>query len=62
MMSLMNTSRSIRAALAGTLALLTLAGCAASGAPSQAQQWIMENEAQKQRLNDAGFPQYNGPA
>jgi hypothetical protein len=55
-------SRSIRAALAGTLAVLALAGCATGGTPSQAQQWIMENEAQKQRLNDAGFPQYNGPA
>jgi hypothetical protein len=58
----MSMFRSIRAALAGTLAVLALAGCATGGTPSQAQQWIMENEAQKQRLNDAGFPQYNGPA
>jgi hypothetical protein len=43
-------------------ALLGAAGCATSGAPSQAQQWIMENEAQKKRLDDAGFPQFVGPA
>jgi hypothetical protein len=53
-------ARGLRAALPGALALLALAGCATSGAPSQAQRRIMEDEAQRQRLNDAGFPQYNG--
>jgi hypothetical protein len=52
--------RNVRAALAATLTLIVLAGCATSGSPSQAQQWIMEDAAQKQRLNDAGFPQYVG--
>jgi predicted small lipoprotein YifL len=50
----------LRAALAAALALSALAGCASSGPPSQAVQWIVETEAQKQRLNDAGFPQYVG--
>lgn len=36
-------------------------GCATGGGKSQAQQWILENEAEKKRLNDAGFPQYSGP-
>lgn len=53
--------RSVRAALAAALALAVLAGCASSGAPSQAVQWIVETEAQKKQLNDAGFPQYNSP-
>lgn len=52
--------RSIRTALAAALTLIVLAGCATSGSPSQAQQWITETEAQKKQLNDAGFPQYNG--
>jgi len=42
-------------------ALSGLAGCATSGPPSQAVQWIVETEAQKKQLNDAGFPQYNSP-
>jgi hypothetical protein len=52
--------RNVRAVIAATLTLIVLAGCATSGSPSQAQQWIMENEAQKKQLNDAGFPQYVG--
>jgi hypothetical protein len=52
--------RAVRAALAATLILIVLAGCATPGSPSQAQQWIVENEAQKKQLNDAGFPQYVG--
>jgi len=40
--------------------LWSLAGCASSGPPSQAVQWIVETEAQKKQLNDAGFPQYVG--
>jgi hypothetical protein len=38
-----------------------LFGCATGGGQGQAQQWILENEAEKKRLNDAGFPQYSGP-
>jgi hypothetical protein len=38
-----------------------LAGCAAGGAQSQGVKWHLENEAEKKRLNDAGFPQYSGP-
>ena len=53
-------SRSLRAALAAVPALLVLAGCATSGPPSQAVQWIVETEAQKKQLNDAGFPQFVG--
>jgi hypothetical protein len=37
-----------------------LAGCAAGGGQSQGVKWYMENEAEKKRLNDAGFPQYTG--
>ena len=56
-----HASGRIRAVLAIALALGTLAGCATSGSPSQAVQWIVETEAQKKQLNDAGFPQYNSP-
>lgn len=45
--------------LLAAVAIAVLAGCAA-GQQSQAVQWIKEDEAQRQRLNDAGFPQYNG--
>lgn len=38
-----------------------LLGCATGSGQSQAMQWILENEAEKKRLNDAGFPQYSGP-
>jgi hypothetical protein len=41
--------------------LADLSGCASPGSPSQAVQWIVETEAQKKQLNDAGFPQYNSP-
>lgn len=37
-----------------------LAGCAAGSAQSQGVKWHLENEAEKKRLNDAGFPQYTG--
>jgi type IV secretory pathway VirB2 component (pilin) len=51
---------SARAALAAILIVSALAGCAASAPPSQAVQWIVETEAHKKQLDDAGFPQYNG--
>lgn len=37
-----------------------LAACASGAGQGQAMQWILENEAEKKRLNDAGFPQYVG--
>ena len=43
-------------------AAAALAACASGASGGQAAQWIMENEAEKQRLNDAGFPQYVGSA
>jgi hypothetical protein len=39
-----------------------LAACASDPGSSRALQWIQESEAEKQRLNDAGFPQFVGPA
>jgi hypothetical protein len=38
----------------------SLAACASGSGGGQAANWIMENEAEKQRLNDAGFPQFVG--
>jgi hypothetical protein len=38
-----------------------LFGCASGASQGKATQWILENEAEKKRLNDAGFPQYTGP-
>lgn len=43
------------------LAAATFAGCAADPRSSQGVQWFLENEAEKKRLNDAGFPQFSGP-
>jgi len=43
-------------------AAAALAACASGSSGGQAAKWIMENEAEKQRLNDAGFPQFVGPA
>jgi hypothetical protein len=37
-----------------------LVACAAASASGQALKWIEEDEAQKRRLEDAGFPQYIG--
>jgi hypothetical protein len=41
-------------------AAAALGGCAPGSGGGQAASWIMENEAEKQRLNDAGFPQFVG--
>jgi hypothetical protein len=43
-------------------AAAALAGCASGSSGGQAANWITENEAEKKRLNDAGFPQFVGPA
>ena len=50
-------SRSIRAALAAALALIVLAGCA--GRPSEGVEIVVWQEAERQRLQAQGFPQYN---
>ncbi len=50
-------SRSIRAALAAVLALFVLAGCA--GRPSEGVEIVVWQEAERQRLEAQGFPQYN---
>jgi hypothetical protein len=49
----------LRAALAATLALVVLAGCASDPRYQQGLEWVLWNEAERKRLNDAGFPQYN---
>lgn len=39
-----------------------LVGCASDPRYQQGLDWVLFNEAQKKRLDDAGFPQYNdGP-
>ena len=48
--------RSIRAALAALLILITLAGCA--GRPSEGVEIVVWQEQQRQRLEAQGFPQY----
>jgi len=50
-------SRSIGAALAAALALIVLAGCA--GRPSEGVEIVVWQEAERQRLQAQGFPQYN---
>ena len=37
-----------------------LAGCTSAPTQSQAVQWIEHNEAEKRRLEAAGFPQFIG--
>lgn len=51
---------SIRAALAAVLVLIVLAGCASDPRYSQGVEWVVSQEAEKKRLDDAGFPQYTG--
>jgi hypothetical protein len=39
-----------------------LGGCASDPRSQQTLDWVLWNEAEKKRLDDAGFPQYNdGP-
>jgi hypothetical protein len=52
--------RTIRAALAAALIFLALAGCASDPRYRQGANWVAEQEAERKRLNDAGFPQYGG--
>ena len=46
--------------LLAILVVAILAGCAASGSPGRATQWVVEDAQQKARLNAEGFPQYVG--
>lgn len=43
-----------------TLAVLALAGCASDPRSSKGIDWVVETEAEKARLDAAGFPQYIG--
>ena len=54
----MKTRTPARLLLIG-LALAVLAGCASDPRYKQGLNWVVENEAEKRRLNAAGFPQYN---
>jgi uncharacterized lipoprotein len=51
---------SIRTALAAALLVIVLAGCASGPRSGQAVDWVVSQEAEKKRLDDAGFPQYSG--
>ena len=42
------------------VAVSMLAACTAGAGPAPALKWIEEDEAQKRRLEEAGFPQYIG--
>lgn len=42
-----------------TLVAAGLAGCAADPRYKQGIEWVQWNEAEKARLDAAGFPQYN---
>jgi uncharacterized lipoprotein len=49
-----------RAALVAALVLIVLAGCASDSRSGQAVDWVVSQEAEKKRLDDAGFPQFSG--
>ncbi len=51
---------SIRTALAAVLLVTVLTGCASDSRSGQAVDWVVSQEAEKKRLDDAGFPQYSG--
>ena len=46
-------------AILAAVALGVLAGCASDPRYSQGLEWVQSNEAEKKRLQAAGFPQYN---
>jgi uncharacterized lipoprotein len=54
-------SRSLRCSriVIALLALGVLAGCASSPRYKEGVGWVQWNEAEKKRLQAAGFPQYN---
>jgi outer membrane biogenesis lipoprotein LolB len=48
-----------RRVLLALVALSVLAGCASDPRYSQGIEWVQWQEAERQRLQAAGFPQYN---
>jgi outer membrane biogenesis lipoprotein LolB len=48
-----------RRVLLALVALNVLAGCASDPRYSQGIEWVQWQEAERQRLQAAGFPQYN---
>lgn len=50
-------ARAVALALAAIVGVL--AGCASDPRYSQGLQWVVEQEAERQRLQAQGFPQYN---
>jgi hypothetical protein len=55
-----NERCSIRTAVVAALLVTVLTGCASDPRSGPAVDWIVSQEADKKRLNDAGFPQYVG--
>jgi hypothetical protein len=53
-------SRSTRTALFAAFVLTEFAGCASGPGSQQGVEWVVWQEAEKKRLDDAGFPQYVG--
>jgi hypothetical protein len=49
----------LRAVLFLGLVAATLAGCASDPRYQQGIEWVQWQEAERQRLQAAGFPQYN---
>jgi hypothetical protein len=48
--------------LASTLALGLVAGCApVEQRRAEGTSWVVQQEQERQRLQDAGFPQFSGP-
>jgi hypothetical protein len=50
----------LRTLIAAVLAFVALAGCASDPRYRQGIGWVTAQEAEKKRLDDAGFPQYTG--
>lgn len=53
--------RWLAAVVGGALIALLLTGCASDPRFKQGVEWVTWQEAEKKRLDDAGFPQYTGP-
>lgn len=52
-------SRSILKSVMALVAFSILGGCASDPRYSQGVEWVQWQEAERQRLQAAGFPQYN---
>ncbi len=51
----------IRMLFAALIAALTLAGCTSDPRYASGLDWVTGQEADRQRLQAQGFPQYTGP-